>query len=431
MPEYIPRGQNVIQKILLDHYSDFEAIYDENYSKDYGGEYRVFRIHESVEKFKECGDYRKGIARIKCTNPECKHEYFRPFSCKQWYLCPSCHQKRVLSLSEHLCNEVLLKLPHRQLVFTIPKFLRVFFKYDRSLFSEISKLIYSIVNDYYSELRGVSLKSGAVISYQSSGDMLRWNSHWHCIFLEGGIDENNNFHFCSVKHLSYLTEVFRKKVINFFVNQELLNPKFANNTLTWKHSGFSVDNSVWLLKYDHKARMNLCQYIARHPVSLKKIIYIRDKGKVFYKTKYNDYFKENVKLFDVCNFIAELTQHIPQKGKHLIRYYGLYSSRTKGKNKENGVNDKFGVNVSEVQEKEACDELEITVYGSSKKSKQTWAKLIQKVYEYDPMICPKCKSEMKIISIIFDADEIKKILVCLKKNKSPPFDRIKVQEDAA
>ena len=103
MPEYIPREQNVIQELLLDHYLRFKEQYDELYSKDYG-EYRIVRIHEAVNNFIECGNYSKGVARIKCTNPECKHEYFRPFSCKQWYLCPSCHQKRLLLLSEHLCN---------------------------------------------------------------------------------------------------------------------------------------------------------------------------------------------------------------------------------------------------------------------------------------------------------------------------------------
>jgi hypothetical protein len=423
LPVYKQRTENVIQTILLNHYSDFESAYDEKYSKDYGGEYRIVRIHEAVEKFKECGDYSKGIARIKCTNQECKHEYFRPFSCKQWYLCSSCHQKRVLLLSEHLCKEVLLKLPHRQFVFTIPKFLRIYFKYDRSLFADISKLIYSILNDYYSELKNKQLKSGAVISFQTAGDILRWNAHWHCIFLEGGIDENNDFYYCPIKNLSSLTEVFRRKVIAYFVKKELVNQSFANKTLNWKHSGFSVDNSVWLLKYDDKARMNLCQYIARHPVSLKKVTYVKDKGKVFYKTKYNEYFKENVKLFNVLDFIADLTIHIPPKGKHLIRYYGLYSSRSKGKNKENGINDKFGVKAHEVDDNQSSDEMTNVESVSSKKSKQTWAKLIQRVYEIDPLVCPKCQSEMKVIAVITEYDDIQKILACLKKNKSPPFDK--------
>ena len=98
---------------MADHFSDFEERYDELYAKEYG-KYRIIRIKEAVEKFLECGDYSKGVARIKCTNPDCKYEYFRPFSCKSWYLCPSCHQKRLLLLAEHLSENVLLNLPHRQ-----------------------------------------------------------------------------------------------------------------------------------------------------------------------------------------------------------------------------------------------------------------------------------------------------------------------------
>ena len=88
------------------------------HAKEYG-KYRIIHIKEAVKKFLECGDYSKGIARIKCTNHNCDHEYFRPFSCKAWYLCPSCNQKRLLLFSEHLSENVLLKLPHRQFIFVI------------------------------------------------------------------------------------------------------------------------------------------------------------------------------------------------------------------------------------------------------------------------------------------------------------------------
>ena len=78
MPVYVPKEQNVIQAILQGHFSDFEEQYDDHYAKQYG-KYRIIRIKEAVEKFLECGDYSKGIARIKCTNHNCDHEYFRPF----------------------------------------------------------------------------------------------------------------------------------------------------------------------------------------------------------------------------------------------------------------------------------------------------------------------------------------------------------------
>jgi hypothetical protein len=144
---YIPRDTNIIQTILQENYADFEKIYDEVYAKNYGI-YRLEIISESVLKFIGCGNWVQGIARIKCPNSKCKHEYFRSFSCKQWYLCPSCHQMRLLLLSEHLSQKVLFRLPHRQFVFTIPKLLRQYFKHDRKLFTDISKLIHGIVTGY-------------------------------------------------------------------------------------------------------------------------------------------------------------------------------------------------------------------------------------------------------------------------------------------
>ncbi len=62
---------------------------------------------------------RVGIARIQCTNPQCKEEFFRPFSCKGFHLCPSCSQKRTLLFAEYVANELLLRLPHRLITFSL------------------------------------------------------------------------------------------------------------------------------------------------------------------------------------------------------------------------------------------------------------------------------------------------------------------------
>ena len=62
----------------------------------------------------------------------------------------------------------------------------------------------------------------------------------------------------------------------------------------------------------------------------------QSKSKVlFRRPKYNDYFKENFRIFDVLEFIALVTSHIPPKHKQLIRRYGLYTSRSRGKWEEN------------------------------------------------------------------------------------------------
>ncbi len=62
--------------------------------------------------------------------------------------------------------------------------------------------------------------------------------------------------------------------------------------------------------------------------------------------------------------------------------------------------------------------------GSSKTFRKNWARLIQKIYEVDPLTCPKCSSEMKVISVLEDKDVIKKILKHLDlwdtKARPPP-----------
>ena len=92
--------------------------------------------------------------------------------------------------------------------------------------------------------------------------------------------------FCKTK----LHELFRRKVIKYFKENKLKNADFTKNILSWKNSGFSIDNSVRILGSDEKARESLAQYIARCPISLEKIKYEPFNGKVLFKTpKYNDY----------------------------------------------------------------------------------------------------------------------------------------------
>ena len=57
---------------------------------------------------------------------------------------------------------------------------------------------------------------------------------------------------------------------------------------------------------------------------------------------------------------------------------------------------------------------------SAKESRSTWAKLIAQMYEVDPLGCPRCHSPMKVIAVITDPEEVKKILRHLVKVGRPP-----------
>jgi len=60
-------------------------------------------------------------------------------------------------------------------------------------------------------------------------------------------------------------------------------------------------------------------------------------------------------------------------------------------------------------------------------AKSAWARLIRKVYEADPLECPKCKGPMRIIALIDDPLVVRRILEHLGQRppeameRSPPM----------
>jgi hypothetical protein len=63
------------------------------------------------------------------------------------------------------------------------------FRLERTLlFAEVSRLIYTIISEFYAAAAGKPLLSGVIAAHQTFGDQLRWNPHHHCLVLEGGFD---------------------------------------------------------------------------------------------------------------------------------------------------------------------------------------------------------------------------------------------------
>jgi hypothetical protein len=72
--------------------------------------------------------------------------------------------------------------------------------------------------------------------------------------------------------------------------------------------------------------------------SAKKITYIEDTGQVLYRSDMtHGKNKKNFELLPAEEFIARVTQHIPEKGFQMVRYYGCYSNRAKGRRRKEGM----------------------------------------------------------------------------------------------
>ena len=65
-------------------------------------------------------------------------------------------------------------------------------------------------------------------------------------------------------------------------------------------------------------------------ISLEKMAYKEKQGVVVYRSKLHATLKRNHQLMLGAEWLKLLIRHIPDRGEHLVRYYGWYSSRCRG-----------------------------------------------------------------------------------------------------
>lgn len=103
--------------------------------------------------------------------------------------------------------------------------------------------------------------------------------------------------------------------------------------------------------------------------------------------------------------------------------WGWYSSRSRGDRIKKGL-----LRPGDQPPRENTDEatvLDVSDYQPPRIPSKTWRELIKKIREVDPLSCPRCGHEMKIISLIHEPGVIQRILRHLRlwKEQSDPHER--------
>lgn len=355
---------------------------------------RVRRAVEGnvLERFLECGDLHRGFARIRCGG--CGHDLLLAFSCKTRYFCPSCHQKRVLAYGDWVESTVLRPVPHRQYVFTVPKLIRPFFAYRRSLLGELCHIIARALTQAYGTARPRA-RPGFILFVQTFGDLVNFNPHVHALVADGVFEASGRFISLPPVPEALLAERLRREMLGLLARREIIPRSLAGQMLAWRHGGFSVHNQVRVAAGDAEGRKSLAGYMLRAPFSLEKTTYDAARGTVIYRSKLHATLKRNFQVMPGVAWLELLCKHVPDRHEHMVRYYGRYSSRTRGAERER----------PEIEEPDAESASQ-----ARQAAKAAWAKLIRKVYEVDPLLCPQCGAQMRVIALIEDSAVIERIL---------------------
>lgn len=312
-----------------------------------------------------------------------------------------------------LLTEVLKKVPHRQWVFSIPKRLRIYFLYDRKLLAKLSQCGWRVIRAYFqSGISDSEAVAGASIAVQTYGDFLNFNPHLHAIVTDGCFLSDGSFQMVSAFSPPDLQAAFQHEVLKMLKKEGKITDAIIDNMLSWHHSGFQVYMGNRLWPDDEDGLENLARYIIRACFSQQRMRYIpRQKSatgvaQVIYTSKDG----RSEKTFDALDWLAQLVVHIPDRYAQTVRYYGYYSNKSRGMRKKADSDDQLPT----------LTESDI----SSKAFRRNWARMIQKIYQVDPLLCPKCHGAMKIIAFIEEESVIRKILVHLglweTRNHDPP-----------
>ena len=118
-------------------------------------------------------------------------------------------------------------------------------------------------------------------------------------------------------------------------------------------------------------------------------------------------------IFDPRKFLAGVIMHIPDPRWHLVRYYGWYSNASRGKRRKacpehENLGDAAIAMPSRAARAETRD---------ARALRRSWARLIKRTYEVDPLVCPSCGGEMKVIAFIIEHEVVDAILRHLKRKE--------------
>jgi Transposase zinc-binding domain/Putative transposase len=362
-----------------------------------------------IERFIECGDPHHGLARIRCD--ACGHDYLLAFSCKTRYFCPSCHQKRVLLYGEWVEQRVLEPVPHRQYVFTLPRLLRPLFGRHRTWLGELCRIAARLLLEAYA-LAAPGARPGLILFVQTFGDLANFNPHVHVLATDGAFLADGSFVALPPVPEALLAERFRHAVLALLAKRGAISQALRAKLLGWLHSGFSVHNQVRVDEGDAEGRRKLAGYMLRAPMSLAKMTYDAPTGTVIYRSKMHLALKRNFQLMPGAEWLELLCRHIPDRYEHLVRYVGWYSNRVRGERAKKGLGESTIRAGALVPANEPAA-----------RAKATWARLIRKVYEADPLQCPKCNGPMRIIALIDDPQVVRRILEHLGRWAPLPVER--------
>ena len=94
----------------------------------------------------------------------------------------------------HVAADVCFPITHRQVVFTIPKRLRIHARFDRELLGKLSSCAWNCIKAEVPRMLHLpDVVPGMIAAIQTFGQLLHWNPHIHSLVTCGAYTPEGEF----------------------------------------------------------------------------------------------------------------------------------------------------------------------------------------------------------------------------------------------
>ena len=332
-----------------------------------------------ILKLLTCKNIIRGYQEYHCSNPNCTHVKYVLFSCK-CKACSSCG-KKATEIWIQKQNQILPHTSWQHITFTMPAELWDFFWLNRFLLNKIAKLA---ANAVQSIARNKKITPGIFLAIHTFGRDLKRNVHIHLSVTNGGLSQDYSQWKTLYFDQATLMRIWRYSLIQLFrktaQKQQLSFPKTLAKQFhphfTFNHFLNQLYKKYWIVhcaKPSDDPKYNIAylgRYVKRPPIAESKLKHYDGHSVTF---KYLDHTTKTYRQFSLTceQFIGRFVQHIPDIGFRMIRYYGFLAHRIRGK---------FLPIVYQLLGQQYPE----------KKPSPTYVELIQKNFNFNPLICTLC-----------------------------------------
>ena len=286
-------------------------------------------VREAFRKVLDCGTAALG-AEVFASESEQRIVYH---TCKS-RACPSCGHRATTLWQRDQWRE-LPDIPYAHVGFTMPDVLWPIFQQNRHLLHDLPVLGAQVLQQLARQKYRVQLM--IVVIPHTFGRHLNFNCHLHILVSEGGLKDDGTgwenqasldrralMPMWRSAVIAYLREAYRAGILNTDMSGNKLQKLLTKQYERWWNTDIKrFRGKKQFLGYAGR-------YARRPPIAQHRFRQI-NRQEIQFLTKDTRTKRTVTTRYSTADFLATLADHIPDRYRHNIRYFGLLSPRIKGR----------------------------------------------------------------------------------------------------